>query len=159
MLVIQFDNQLILDRCEELAPWHRECGFKQLEDDNQRLKSALPRRFVLTPRNTETHISYKTSRNYVLIHAIYTLCTVALYREYMPFLPWNVQRPQGPLDEPKITEKLPDGQGNYWSNQAQICFGVARDFAHLLRSCQPAHALVETPIAGWATYIVAWCGK
>jgi hypothetical protein len=151
--------QLTSSRCEDFAPWNNESGFKKLEDDNQRLKAALPRHLVLTPRNTDTHIFYRTSRNYLLIHALHSLCTIALYREYMAFSPWNVQNPQGPLDEPKITEPVPEDQPEYWITQARRCFGAAKDFADLLKACQLANALVDTPIAGFATYIVAWCGE
>ena len=77
----------------------------------------------------------------------------------MAFAPWNVQKPQGPLDEPKITEPVPKHQPEYWVTQARRCFGAAKDFADLLKACQSGNALVDTPIAGFATYIVAWCGE
>jgi hypothetical protein len=77
----------------------------------------------------------------------------------MAFKPWNLKKPEGPLDEPKITESPPEDQPNYWITQARRCFGAAKDFADLLKTCQSADALVDSPIAGWATYIVTWCGE
>jgi hypothetical protein len=95
----------------------------------------------------------------MLIHALLSLSTIALYREYMAFLPWNVTTPIGPRDEPRITEELPADQQDYWITQARKCFGAAKDFADLLRPAKSANALVDSPIVGWATYIVAWCGE
>jgi hypothetical protein len=91
------------------------------------------------------------------MHAILSLNTIALYREYMAFLPWNITRPDGPLDEPKIDATPRDKE--YWVDQARKCFGAARDLADLLRAAKSANALVDSPIVGWATYIVAWCGE
>lgn len=75
----------------------------------------------------------------------------------MAFAPWRLSAPQGPLDEPLITDHPPSP--DYWANQARECFGAARGFADLLKSCQALDVLVETPIAGFTTYIVAWCGE
>jgi hypothetical protein len=151
--------QLTYHRSEVHDPWDPKSTFFKLVKANKELKAALPAELVLTSRNTGIHISCRTSRTYLLIHALHTLCTIALYREYMPFLPWECSRPEGPLDEPKIKGKLPEDQQNYWVDQARVCFGAAKDFADLLKACQSANALVETPMAGWATYIVAWSGK
>jgi hypothetical protein len=149
--------QLTQDRIEVLPPWDSNSGFKELEDNNKRLKAALPKELMLTSRNTEHHIAFGNSRNYLLIHAMHTLCTIALYREYMAFSPFSVDVPKGPLDEPRITAIPP--VENYWVHQASQCFGAAREFADLLRACHQANALVDTPIAGFATYIVAWSGR
>jgi hypothetical protein len=94
-----------------------------------------------------------------MIHALHTLCTIALYREYIAFAPWGKAKPEGPLDEPRITEPLPNDHPDYWIVQARKCFGAGKDFAELLRVCHSAGALVESTIAGWATYIVGWCGE
>lgn len=142
-----------------MAPWDEDSAFSKLEVEHQRLKNALPMHLRLTPRNTNNHITDKTSRNYLLIHALHSLTTVSLYREYMAFLPWNVQVPQGPLDGPRLKDPMPDDRPKYWITQACECFGAAKDFADLLKVCQSANALVETPIAGFATYITAWCGE
>ncbi|KAF2023824.1 hypothetical protein EK21DRAFT_94590 [Setomelanomma holmii] len=132
--------------------------FRELEENGRRLKYTLPRHLTLAPQNTSHHISYKSVRNYLLIHALHTLCTMALYREYMAFLPFNVKRPQGPLDEPRIDEKkFPLPYPDYWVNQARKCFGDARNFADLLKACRAANALAESPFTGFTCYIVSWC--
>jgi len=88
---------------------------------------------------------------------MHSLCTIALYREYMAFAPFSVTTPEGPLDEPRVNKAIP--YPDYWVRQARKCFGAAREFTDLLEACHRADALVDTPIAGFATYIVAWCGE
>ncbi|KAH7095682.1 hypothetical protein FB567DRAFT_35997 [Paraphoma chrysanthemicola] len=141
-------------RNEKAPPWDSGSTFYQLERKTIRLKSELPRHLILTSRNTTGHVIDKTSRNYLLIHAIYTLCTIMLYREYVAFSPWSTEAPCGPLDEPRITEQPDDPE--YWVKQAKDMFGAAKQFADLLKACRSADALVDSPVAGWTTYIVAW---
>ncbi|KAF2022720.1 hypothetical protein EK21DRAFT_119458 [Setomelanomma holmii] len=146
------------DSRRNITPYENGSSFKELEDDGQRLKNALPRHLTLTPRNTSHHMTYKIGRTYLLIHAVHTLCTIALYREYLPFLPFSVKRPLGPLDEPRIDEKkFPLPHPDLWVQQARHCFCVARDFADLFKACRAANSLAERPFAGFTYYIVSWC--
>jgi hypothetical protein len=140
-----------------LDPWDSESKFYKFETDNQKLRGALPKHLTLTAPNTLTHIYSKPSKNYVTIHSLHTLSTIALYREYLAFAPWVEKRPSGPIDEPSLKGEPKDK--DYWIKQARSCFGACKDFADLLQACRKTDAFVESPIAGWATYIVAWCGK
>jgi hypothetical protein len=153
------DQHLTQTSQEKYDPWDGRGRFRKLELGHQELKARLPDHLTLTPLHTEDIIYDKTknSRNYVLIHALHSLITIALYREYMAFAPWWTNMPVGPLDEPKIVDSPPTK--DYWINQARLCFGAAKDFADLLRACRGAGALVDSTIAGWATYIVGWCGE
>jgi hypothetical protein len=153
------DQQLTQTSQEKYGPWDGRGRFRKLELGHQELKARLPDHLTLTPLHTEDIIydKIKNSRNYVLIHALHSLITIALYREYMAFAPWWTNMPVGPLDEPKIVDSPPTK--DYWINQARLCFGAAKDFADLLRACRGAGALVDSTIAGWATYIVGWCGE
>ncbi|KAH7388839.1 hypothetical protein BKA66DRAFT_460930 [Pyrenochaeta sp. MPI-SDFR-AT-0127] len=138
-------------------PWDKSTTFYQLETKLQRLKAGLPEQLQLTPENTQDRI-YNGSEKYVLIHAMYMMCTVWLYREYMAMMPWKLTEPQGPLDEPLIAEKPP--HPSYWSDQAKACFGACRDFAellHAIHSSRSNNKLVETPTVAFAAYTVAWC--
>lgn len=140
-------------------PWNEKTTFKQLEHKLQLLKAGLPEQLQLTPENTQDRI-YNGSDKYVLIHAMYMMCTVWLYREYMAMMPWKLTFPQGPLDEPLITEKPP--HPNYWIDQAKACFGACKDFADLLHSVHSSSSnnrLVETPTVAFATFTVAWSSK
>jgi hypothetical protein len=80
-----------------------------------------------------------------------------LYREYMAFAPWNLEKPQGPVDPPKLLELPPTP--TYWINQAKRCWKVCQEFTELLYESKKENALVENPIVAFATYTVGWCGK
>jgi hypothetical protein len=155
------NQQLTQTRRENYPPWYdpKHSKFRKLELGHQELKDRLPDHLTLTPLHTDDYIYDKTknSRSYVLIHALHSLITIALYREYMAFAPWGRTMPVGPLDEPRFAESPPNK--DYWIQQARRCFGAAKDFADLLRACRSAGALVDSTIAGWATYIVGWCGE
>ncbi|KAH3952827.1 hypothetical protein HBH98_179290 [Parastagonospora nodorum] len=144
-------------RTEEYPPWDEKSTFYKLVQGYEVLRAGLPQPLTLTTQHTYDHIYSKTSRDYVMIHALHTLCTIALYREYIAFAPWGKAKPEGPLDEPRITQPLPDDMPDYWIDQARKCFGAGKDFAELLIACDAANALVDSTIAGWATYIVGWC--
>lgn len=133
--------------------------FWKLESQHDELKAALPTQTSLTAKNTKKHAYIRSKRScaYVSVHAIYCLCTIALYREYMAFAPWAVSCPVGPLDEPRLKGSPPNAE--YWIRQAQKCFGAAKDYVELLKACQKGSNLTESPIVGFATFLAAWCGK
>lgn len=93
------------------------------------------------------------------MHAGHLLCSITLYREYMAFLPFSLHEPIGPLDAPKIPKQKVPPNENYWRNQASNCFGAARSLVDLLHTCQEANLLVETPLAGFATWQAVHCGE
>lgn len=135
-------------------PWDEKSTFRQLDLTLKRLKRDLPEQLQLTPENTQIRLYNGPADKYLLIHAMCMMCTVWLYREYMPLSPWMLKTPQGPLDEPLISEQPPDP--DYWVNQAKDCFGACKDFANLLHSLHDVQT--ETPTMAFATYTVAWSG-
>lgn len=142
------------------APWNPETTFWKLEQGLKGLTRALPGDLTLTPRNTLAHIENNTSRHYTLMHSVHLLCSIALYREYMAFLPFDLDKPVGPVDEPTLPpEKFPLEDPLYWENQARDCFKAARSLIDLLHACQMKNVLVETPLSGYATWQAVTCGK
>jgi hypothetical protein len=135
-------------------PWHETTGFKKLEDKLKQLKRDLPDHLQLTDDNTVDRI-YNTPGKYVAIHAMYTLCFVWLYREYMPTSPWTLTYPRGPLDEPLIDEKPPDP--DYWINQAKDCWKACVEFTNLLHKIETSRVhsnLVQTPTVAFSCFAV-----
>ncbi|CAO2650530.1 Nn.00g018220.m01.CDS01 [Neocucurbitaria sp. VM-36] len=133
-------------------PWDEKSTFRRLDVTLKRLKRDLPEQLQLTPENTQIRLYNGPADKYLLIHAMCMMCTVWLYREYMPLSPWTLKSPQGPLDDPLISETPPEP--DYWVNQAKDCFGACKDFANLLHSLHDVQA--ETPTMAFATYTVAW---
>jgi hypothetical protein len=147
---------------KNIGPWNPMTKFYKLDKRLREIKEDLPDELRLTSLNTENHIygaPSGTSRTYFLIHAILTLSTTFLYPEYMAFAPWKLLKPEGPLDEPKVTEQLPRDQPNYWVDKATECFEYVRDFVNVLQSLKDRNLVVESPFTGYAIYKAAWCGK
>jgi hypothetical protein len=93
------------------------------------------------------------------MHVVLLLCSIMLHREYVPFIPVRCSKPQGPLDPPLFPPQdyhIPPG---FWEESARELFKSARDLVDLLRTCQEWGVLAETPIIGFAVYIVACIGK
>ena len=124
----------------------------------QEFKASLPRQHTLTPQNTQAHISLKASTPYMLVHTVYLLCQIMLHREYTPFIPLRCSKPEGPLDPPLFPKEKYDIPPGFWRDSARECFKAARDIMDLVRTCQEWNAFVETPIVGFAVYIVAFVG-
>lgn len=143
-----------------LAPWNPQSMFYKLEEQLNTLKRALPQDHVLNVHNTQCHIEANTSRHYTLMHTGHLLCSIALYREYMCFLPYELEKPVGPLDEPTLPEsKYPLPYTSYWEDQARACFSAARGLVDLLHACEENHVMVETPFSGFAIWQAVICGK
>jgi hypothetical protein len=120
-------------------------------------KRALPVDFQLIRQNFAEQYYGNCWDKYVLIHALHTVCTVALYREYMAFSPWSESKAKGPLDAPKITDDPPSGP-EYWVDQARACWKACQDYAELLQFCKQRGVQVENPVVAFAAYTVGWCG-
>ncbi|EMC91656.1 hypothetical protein BAUCODRAFT_300390 [Baudoinia panamericana UAMH 10762] len=146
-------------RIERLPPWDPQCEWHKLRQLCLDFRASLPRQHTLTPQNTQAHISLKTSTPYTLIHTVYLLCLVMLHRQYVPFLPIQCSRPEGPLDQPTFPPERYDIPPGFWDESARELFKAARGIMDLVRSCQEWNALVETPIVGFAIYTVAFVGS
>lgn len=92
------------------------------------------------------------------MHTVLSLCTVMLYRDYLPFVPLKCAWPEGPLDhslDPPEHHVPP----NYWKLSTRKLLKCARDLLKLLHTCQEWGVLVETPIIGFAVYNIALVGE
>nr|POE72440.1 putative transcriptional regulatory protein pb1a11.04c [Quercus suber] len=143
---------------EEYPPWDPRCQFYILHRECLAFKSTLPRMLTLTHQNTLAHIDMRESTPYTLMHTVYLLCQILLHREYVPFIPIRCKKPEGPLDPPLFPPDryhVPEG---FWEDSARECFKAARGIADLARTCRESGVLVETPVIGFAIYVVAFTG-
>lgn len=151
----------ITRRNEEHWPWDPRSKFYALEHSLDRLEAQLPDDLKLDPDCTLHHIQRGTYRSYVLLHSIFAICNISLHREYLPFLPWGLSKPSGPLDEPFPKEPRAGEPEGYWQRSAVKCFKTAKDFNDLMSTCKKRGVLVETPISGFAMFhvlvTVIWC--
>jgi hypothetical protein len=84
-----------------------------------------------------------------------------LLREFLPFLPIKVTHPKGPVDNlsPFSAAKAPESALGFWSDSAVEIFKSARDLLNLFLTCSEWKLLAETPLVGFASYMIATLGK
>jgi hypothetical protein len=111
-----------------------------------------------TPINLSAHITSRTSSPYALMHVIYFLCLILLHREFVPFIPIRLSKPEGPLDPPIFHPEEHDIPPGWWEESARNCFRSARNIMEIARTCQDWGVLIETPMIGFAIYTVSFVG-
>lgn len=113
-------------------------------------------------------MSSRTSSAYAVMHITYFLCLVIMHREYIPFLPLRINKPQGPLDPPVFPPEDPktetEGLGpgttisDWWEESAKEIFRCARGIMQIVNGLEEWNASVETPAVGFAVYMVGVSG-
>ncbi|KAF2266784.1 hypothetical protein CC78DRAFT_107252 [Lojkania enalia] len=143
------------------APWDERSRFRQLEIELETFQESLPPDWIYSEGNTSGHKRVGSTTPYVLINVARLLCSVMLHREYLPFIPVSVDKPQGPLDEPTFhaDERTPHENAHYWEDSARKCFRAARDIVDLLEACTKANVLPETPLVAFGSWQTAFVGK
>lgn len=91
-----------------------------------------------------------------------------MHREYIPFLPLRINKPQGPLDPPVFppedpkteTEGLDPGTtiSDWWEESAKEIFRCARGIMQIVNGLEEWNSSVETPAVGFAVYMVGVSG-
>lgn len=147
-------------RTEQYPPWHPESRFASLRSQLNEFQDGLSRNLQYSPRNTDTHIMYKTTlAPYTVMHVVYFLSVIVLHRAYIPFLPLRCNEPVGPLDEPLVpSDKVSGPPEAFWRDSARELFKAARQMIDLVATCQGRGALVENPLVGFAIYNAAFIG-
>ena len=143
---------------EQHPPWDSRSQFYQLRQQLQEFKATLPREQSLTRNYIQAHSHGRSLAPYMLIHVLFSLCQVFLHREYIPFIPLQCAKPSGPLDEPSFPADKFSVPERFWEDSAAECFAAARDIIDLITTCDGYGQLVQTPIVGFAVYIVAFTG-
>jgi hypothetical protein len=95
-----------------------------------------------------------------MLHTLLLLSKMILHREWLPFLPFQCHGPKGPMDQNFTTG---GDSGSYqvfghWENSASELFRSAKDLLNLLHTCNDWKALANTPILGFAAYMVSGLG-
>lgn len=147
-------------KMEQYPPWHPESRFAKLRGTLADFQDSLSRNLQYSPRNTETHITYKnTLASYMVMHVAFFLSVVILHRANLPFLPLRCSEPAGPMDDSSssLAEKAtaPDG---FWRESAREAFKASRHMMDLVLTCQERGMLVENPLVGFAVYNAALLG-
>ncbi|KAF1817495.1 hypothetical protein P152DRAFT_478469 [Eremomyces bilateralis CBS 781.70] len=142
-------------RDKPYPPWHERSTFAMLLKQVNQFRDRLPRDLTLTSANISAHVTSRTSTSYALLHATLILCTMILHREFLPFLP--LKRNQTAASGGFQVDELSAPTGFYEDSAKQL-FKSARELIDLLQTCQEWGYVVQTPIAGFATYFAALLG-
>jgi hypothetical protein len=139
-------------------PWKEQSKFHELSTKLEQLKEKLPMDMILNQRRTNGQIALQTYRYYVLMHSVFAISDMALHREYLPTLPYQEDKPKGPIDGPMCNE-LKDAaerekMDGWWEEDAEKCFKAAREFLDLMWTSYENGALVETPMTGFSLFYV-----
>jgi hypothetical protein len=153
---------LISRRLEDYAPWDNRSRWHILNNSIITITETLPKNWTLSQTNISAHISSSRSSayTYILLHTNLLLSKIILHREYVPFLPMRGGGPKG-LDlalpvQARESSNMPFG---FWEQSAVDLFRAAQDLFSLLVTCNDWKVLVETPMTGFAAYMVATLGK
>jgi len=163
-----FCGVLIIDRSEKHPPWSPKSNFYKLQQMLDSFYSSLPEHLHFSPQTLSAHMSSRTSSAYAVMHITHFLCQVVMHREYIPFLPLRLTRPQGPLDPPLFLADDPeiDKAGlepgvtiaMWWEDSAKEIFRCARGIMQIVNGLEEWNSSVETPAVGFAVYMVGVCG-
>lgn len=144
-------------REERKPPWDEKSEVWKLQRHLDIFQESLPPRFKLNASNTDSHLGGNALTVYTAIHSLYSLCIIVLHREYIPFIPLNLERPSGPIDAPLVPNdpQMPIG---WWDQSASRIFKSARDIADLVRAASYRERLVQSPPIALAIFTSAFCG-
>ncbi|PWW77660.1 hypothetical protein C7212DRAFT_178061, partial [Tuber magnatum] len=155
-------------RSEKYPPWSPRSNFYKLQQMLDNFYSSLPEHLHFSPQTLSAHMSSRTSSAYAVMHITHFLCQVVMHREYIPFLPLRLTRPQGPLDPPLFPADDPetDREGlepgmtiaMWWEESAKEIFRCARGIMQIVNGLEEWNSSVETPAVGFAVYMVGVCG-
>jgi hypothetical protein len=146
---------------ERYPPWDSRSTWSSIYKTVTTLSDKLPRDLTLTPANVSAHMTSRTSASYILLHTALLLSKIMLHREFVPFLPFRCTSPKGPLDSasPFMTGEHGIAPFGFWEQSATELFRSARDLLHLLLTCNEWKVLVETPMVGFAAYMISVLGE
>jgi hypothetical protein len=84
-----------------------------------------------------------------------------LHREFLPFLPIKATHPQGPVDNlsPFLNASTTESAQGFWIDSAAELFKSSKDLLNLFLTCSEWKLLAETPLVGFASYMIAALGE
>jgi hypothetical protein len=143
-------------RTEKLPPWNKSTEFSRLRQHLEDFRTTLPPNLILMESNLSAYMGKRDATPYISMHTLHSLCLIMLHREYIPFLPLQCRRPEGPLDEPTFPKENFGTPVGFWEQSAEIMFKAARDLLDLIRICWDNNSLPETPLIRFAIWQAAY---
>ncbi|KAF5610501.1 transcriptional regulatory [Fusarium subglutinans] len=114
---------------EAHPPWDTRSTFYKLRDKIVAFDKDLPETFRLSRQNYYRHDNHQATNTYVSLHMLASVCHIVLNREYLPFLPLQCRRPQGPIANQTVLNFAPD---RFWEESAEDIFESSRNIIDLV---------------------------
>ncbi|OGM47194.1 hypothetical protein ABOM_003899 [Aspergillus bombycis] len=102
--------------------------------------------------NIHVYISRGEGERFAVINLLYYLNIILLHREYIPFVPHLINRPQGPVQPPLLMEEAPFG---WWEKSAQDMFAAASNIIEMMRELNKGGVQFQTPFACFCVFSAA----
>ncbi|EXF76990.1 hypothetical protein CFIO01_13085 [Colletotrichum fioriniae PJ7] len=138
---------------KSVPPWSHDSSFYQLRRELETFGHGLDNPGMFLTMNTVNYFRHESSSGtFVLLHLLYSLCTIMIHRQYLPFVPINCQKPSGPLDEPTFPQSaVPFG---FWEESASEVFRAAETVVSLIRLS--GGSLPHSPLVAFVIYTASF---
>ncbi|KAG7040301.1 fungal specific transcription factor [Colletotrichum scovillei] len=138
---------------KSVPPWSHASSFYKLRRELETFGQGLDSPGMFLTMNTANYFRHENSSStFVLLHLLYSLCTIMIHRQYLPFVPINCQKPSGPLDEPTFPQNaVPFG---FWEESASEVFGAAETVVSLIRLS--GGNLPHSPLVAFVIYTASF---
>ncbi|KAK1515363.1 hypothetical protein CPAR01_16772 [Colletotrichum paranaense] len=138
---------------KSVPPWSHDSSFYKLRRELETFGHGLDSPGLYLTMSTVNYFRHEnTSSTFVLLHLLYSLCTIMIHRQYLPFVPINCQKPSGPLDEPTFPQNaVPFG---FWEESASEVFRAAETVVSLIRLS--GGSLPHSPLVAFVIYTASF---
>ncbi|KAE8420898.1 hypothetical protein BDV36DRAFT_281126 [Aspergillus pseudocaelatus] len=102
--------------------------------------------------NLQVYISRNEGERFVITNLLFYLNLILLHREYIPFVPQLINRPQGPIQPPLLVEEAPLG---WWDQSAQELFAAASNIIQIMQELNKGGTQFQTPFTCFCVFSAA----
>lgn len=155
-LSVEHGRLLTACRIETRKPWDIASNWNVFLRRLLKLNHATPAQLQMTSSSFRECIGSRTSSHTIHMHLARLLCQLLLHWEFIPFLPVNCRRPQGPLEPITLLNQTSDAPAGFWKSSAQECFTAAQKILFLTSTWRTADALPLTPFIAYAVHTAAF---
>lgn len=127
-------NNRFMKGNKELArserPWDPDSGLYKIARNLEKFWAVIPNDWKWTTESFETsNLIFKKDTMLLVINCLYYLSIMLMHREFLPFLPYDIEKPMGPSDSQRLTSPPSE---DYWVESARTYFQATRNLGSLL---------------------------
>ncbi|KAK9415747.1 hypothetical protein SUNI508_10225 [Seiridium unicorne] len=136
-------------------PWNESSKWNRMMSALRHWRSGLSPHWLYSRSNNNMRAFALRNQapSFAMVNLLYYVTVIFLHREYTPFLPHRVERPQGPIDPPLLPNTHPQG---WWANSAQSLFDAAVSIVDTVQGLESNGVKMRTPLMGFWMYTAAF---